>query len=308
MAVERNVPHQFDKVVFRPDPKDIGSFKLQIPLRIPPAPPTSSLDPPSTAGAPEASPIAGDADANATTEAVAPSPTHPGASEVCLLKVRKTESLADFILHLSEEYPSIGEIRATRGQFEEIERTDKVPITEFLRGNVMVWYDDGTKKASVSSSSAALTVDRGQAFAQLSEVQSKLVALEAELGRLGIVNGDIEKAVGVRYTAFKYGLLTYLGLQFGTMVYLTQELGWDFMEPVAALVTLATMVVSSGVYVAIKREPSYSNVGQWVRETFRNRLANRYKFDRVQFESMNSAVERLRRIVSEAREVAGVVV
>ncbi|KAJ3281844.1 hypothetical protein HK104_011246 [Borealophlyctis nickersoniae] len=309
VAGQGNAPQQFDKVVFRADQKDIGSYKLQIPLRIPPAPPTSSLDPvpENMANFQSVPEVPQTFSVNAETTSPPPPATHPGSAEICRLKIRTNESLADFILHLSEEYPSIGDIRATRGQFEEIERTDEVPITEFLRGNVVVWYGDGSNSASLSSlTQGALTVDRGQAFAQLSDAQSKLVILETELGRLGLIQQEIEQAVGVRYMAFKFGVLTYLGLQFGTMLYLTIELGWDFTEPVACLLTLATMVVSSGTYVAIRREPSYSNLGQWVRDTFRHRLVTRHKFDRAQYDTLNAGVERLRRLVTEARQVAGV--
>ncbi|KAJ3027469.1 Methyltransferase-like protein 17, mitochondrial, partial [Rhizophlyctis rosea] len=172
----------------------------------------------------------------------------------------------------------------------------------FLSGEIQIFYS-GRHRSNHhqpsnqwSDNQYGLVVDRADLEGHLGMYRDKLVEGEGKLKGLDDVRGRIERKVGREVRAFKWGVGAVVAAQFGGMAYFVLELGWDLMEPVAYLMTVTTTIVSSGIYVLIRREPSFENLGSWARNLLRGRLIRKFGFD-------ERVYERVRREVSNFKSV-----
>ncbi|KAJ3175442.1 hypothetical protein HDU87_006262 [Geranomyces variabilis] len=112
--------------------------------------------------------------------------------------------------------------------------------------------------------------------------------VEAELAVMEAARARIEVAVSRWVNVVKWGGLAYLTTQLGGIMFLTQQLGWDLMEPVSYLTTVAATIFSCAIYVAMRRDPAYTNIADSLRRALRKRLFRRRGFDVVKYDALKA--------------------
>ncbi|KNC97895.1 uncharacterized protein SPPG_06886 [Spizellomyces punctatus DAOM BR117] len=205
----------------------------------------------------------------------------PSKKETCIFFISPTETISDVLAHLREEYPELGVPQAVKGDRSCVDQPDQMSLDEFVKGSYHIQIGPRIH----------LMVDKREMRSQLKETEVRLTKMRAELMGLDEMMSTIEKGVNKRVAFLKYAGLTYVCGQLGTIVFLTQQLGWDLMEPVSYLVTVATMIFSAVLYVSMRREPDYSNIASWLRTTFRRRLMRRKGFDEQKYEKLRKEVD-----------------
>ncbi|TPX71530.1 hypothetical protein SpCBS45565_g01069 [Spizellomyces sp. 'palustris'] len=221
-----------------------------------------------------------DPQAPSTSQSSSPA-LSPSKKETCVFFIPPTETISDVVAHLREEYPELGVPKAVKGDRSCVDQPDKMSLDEFVKGSYHIQIGPRIR----------LMVDKSAIRSQLKETEVRLTKLRAELMGLHEVMSTIEKGANKRVAFLKYAGLTYVCGQLGTIIFLTQQLGWDLMEPVSYLMTLATMIFSAVLYVSMRREPDYANIASWLRTTFRRRLMRRKGFDEQKYEKLRMEVD-----------------
>ncbi|KAJ3150055.1 hypothetical protein HDU86_006779 [Geranomyces michiganensis] len=98
----------------------------------------------------------------------------------------------------------------------------------------------------------------------------------------------IEVLVARWVNVVKWGGLAYLSTQLAGIMFLTQQLGWDLMEPVSYLATVAATIFSCSIYVAMRRDPAYTNIADSLRRVLRNLLIRHRGFDVAKYEALKA--------------------
>ncbi|KAI9104477.1 hypothetical protein DFS34DRAFT_195740 [Phlyctochytrium arcticum] len=231
--------------------------------------------------------------------------------ETCVIPLKAKDRVSDLLMHIQEEYPNLGMPRihvrprnqslldentvvdhsstsAEAGTAHVVQGTtpplSDMLITDFLRNSDQYTIDLGTR--------IHLRISKSELTEKLHNAESQMMLLRSELAIFEEQTANIEKAVENRVRLVKYAGMTYITLQLGTIVFLTQQLGWDLMEPVSYLVTIAGMIFSAALYLTIRRDPDYSTMSRWLRGVLRRQIIRWRRFDENKYLQIKRDVER----------------
>ncbi|KAJ3172980.1 hypothetical protein HDU88_004439 [Geranomyces variabilis] len=246
---------------------------------------------------------------------IPPSGSAPGqAAQSLTLLAPPSETIADFLAHLAEEFPKYGTPVLVPGQ-PPLKSSTPLPatsanpalslrVTDFFRGSPSISSPQQSPSLSSSPSQSSpspaepriefsrgllhLNIDRPAVDATLREMRTAHAVVEAELALMEAARARIEVAVSRWVNVVKWGGLAYLTTQLGGIMFLTQQLGWDLMEPVSYLTTVAATIFSCAIYVAMRRDPAYTNIADSLRRALRKLLIRRRGFDVAKYEALKA--------------------
>ncbi|KAJ3081612.1 hypothetical protein HK102_002233 [Quaeritorhiza haematococci] len=131
-----------------------------------------------------------------------------------------------------------------------------------------------------------LSVNRTSVRQSFHEVATRLGQVRLEVNVQQQLKREVDGKVELRLNIIKWVGLVYLTLQLLVIIYLTDELGWDFMEPVSYLVTLGTVLLMFAYSVFRKQDYTYPNGELWLRNYFAKRISRRLKFDDTEYQML----------------------
>ncbi|KAJ3107206.1 hypothetical protein HDU97_004626 [Phlyctochytrium planicorne] len=124
-----------------------------------------------------------------------------------------------------------------------------------------------------------IVVDRDAISETFTKESLELESLRQKADQIQQQELAIEKSVESRLGWFRWTGLTYISTQAAAIIYFTVTLGWDVMEPVAYIVSLANMTLGGAFFVILRREPSPGRVAEWFQSLTRQNLWRRAKFN-----------------------------
>ncbi|KAI8826916.1 uncharacterized protein EV422DRAFT_562981 [Fimicolochytrium jonesii] len=215
--------------------------------------------------------------------------------ETCLLNVSINDTLSELLTILREEYPDLGAPRFV----EHPSNTPGGPSSPLSNGHTLGQLFRGKIHGSFQfPRGLALNLDEGQILASLRDIEARHRALEGAVTQMESTHAGIARSVERVILAIKWTGLAYISGQLGAIIFLTQQLGWDLMEPVSYLASLSGGIFSATIYVLMKRDPEYTNIGTWVRGILRKRISRRRGFDEKQYETIKAQAESLKGVIS----------
>lgn len=217
------------------------------------------------------------------------------------------EPAASLLEHLKEDIIhqtpfakdiQIGTIPADHEQTLEPTLLEQISIVELLKQHPVFWI------TSQENTKMPWTLDFSPLRQQLSRLESDHQALLSEHDSLAHLSKQIHAQSHVYTRRIEILACLYLIAQLSVIVYLTYEMGWDLMEPVSYLVTLATAILAFGYACIRKHEYTYPNIHLWIKSLFANRLSKSLAFDQIRFKKVSqelalkqNQMDRLRKLI-----------
>ncbi|KAI8917877.1 hypothetical protein DFJ77DRAFT_458144 [Powellomyces hirtus] len=214
-------------------------------------------------------------------------------SEAYVFLASPSDTVADFLGHIKEEFPKYGPPELVvehqpEGKGELVATSsllsDPIPnstkITDFIKSSTpgRIQFPRGF----------VLKVDTEAVKVTLAQMAVQRKALERELDELEKVRLDTDARARRWVTVVKWGGLVYVTGQLGAIMFLTQQLGWDLMEPVSYLITLGATIFSCLLYVIMRRDPAYTNMAGWMRNGLRGFIGRRRGFDKLRYAALKA--------------------
>ncbi|KAI8853358.1 hypothetical protein BC829DRAFT_440054 [Chytridium lagenaria] len=162
-----------------------------------------------------------------------------------------------------------------------------VPLRDLFNGNMKIVL--GRTKA-IPNDGYEIHVDRNS----LTDVVQKETAIIRDLShtveKSQNLNLSIERSVDLRFRIFRFIGLSYVSAQAGVIIYYTNVLGWDVMEPVAYIVSLTNITLGGAIFFFLRTEPSPGRIAEWFQDWCRKRLHRKYGYDHTQEETVKAQI------------------
>ena len=229
---------------------------------------------------PKASPL--------STSAPIPATPIPTTTTQFIFLVNLSLPLSTLFADISEEFP--GKAIQTSPEID-----DRLPTsTIFVTPHTLIIQ--GLR--FTTSPEAVLKRYTALKFRQLNLLQS--------FGPLDSIKTILERTVRRRVQVVLYGGMGYLVSQFGLVVFLTFDIGWDIMEPISYLLGVATAAVGAAFYLFRRREFTWEGFGTEVHSWVRGRVTRRWGFDEETWRCSKEALEGCQREIQVLRKMANI--
>ncbi|KAI8812085.1 hypothetical protein BJ742DRAFT_794773 [Cladochytrium replicatum] len=201
----------------------------------------------------------------------------------CLFPCTVDTSLWEFSDSLREEFPLTRLEKVTDRDGREVEDPWPLTFPELGRRGCTVWL---SAVGQGEGTLVGLTADMDLLNRAKMEAQASLKRVEEELKEMGSRKALLDVSVEVRVNLAHYGILAYLTTQLATVVYLTYELGWDLIEPVAYFLGYLDLF-SAGAYFLVRQEElTLSGAENYGRTFFERQIYSWHKFDTELYQAL----------------------
>ncbi|ORZ40640.1 hypothetical protein BCR44DRAFT_1481755 [Catenaria anguillulae PL171] len=179
-----------------------------------------------------------------------------------------------------------GDLKVTRGISEHVvtdTKLDQMTVWQFLHSNSVCWL----RGAPYSVDPTGLISSVQQLRASLTDMEK---AAKAGSDKLAMVDARVRKQLDW----IVHGGTAFLWAELTTIIYLTNELGWDLMEPTSYLLGLTTVTLGSAFFTFIGREFTYNNMTASLESWLTRRLVSKEHIDIDQIQEAVRAAARTR--------------
>jgi len=197
-------------------------------------------------------------------------------SKYCVFPIdtssQRQTDMRDLLLAISVEFP------ASDGRFLKI--IDSRNGATLLHSSTSInAFLSGRTSVSTPNSSIIYKVDQ-ESVADLKRLAIKnLNDATIELSALDLIETRIRNCAQWRLYLARWGLLGYLTTELGVIVFLTYELGWDFLEPVTCLLGYFTTLLGFGYGVLRHQQFTLPNYESWIKNRTYTRLCKERNFN-----------------------------
>ncbi|XP_013396218.1 calcium uniporter protein, mitochondrial [Lingula anatina] len=234
----------------------------------------------------------------------------PSRQELCRFPLKPVSStVGDFIDAVQEEDGGIDRAALYTSDGTRIARATTIDV--LMRSPFKLMINDLTYEveppelSDIPSEDLTKLADAKHLIAQLystlniqdyqvqkeKELLQKLEDLKTEIQPLENMKLEIMAKAESQTNRMSWGLLMYMGLQFGFLARLTWwEYSWDIIEPVTYFVTYGTAIVFYAYYVATKQEYNVGEMYNRQRLLSFHKDAGKKQFDVEKYNKLRKAI------------------